>query len=102
MAKATINEVITYLKATLKGNGLRIDFIAVFGSALTGEMHQDSDLDLILVSKDFIGKGILERAKLSLTSEILTQRKFGFPMDVLNMTPEEYADIKTFKCEIAA
>jgi len=49
MDKATINEIIQFLKDLLIKNGLNVDSIALFGSALSGEMHEDSDIDLITI-----------------------------------------------------
>ena len=47
MDKATINEIIQFLKDSLIKNGLNVDSIALFGSALTGEMREDSFSQLI-------------------------------------------------------
>ena len=92
MDKAAIKGVIDFLKASLVENGLSLNFIAIFGSAMKGEMRKDSDLDLIIVSEDFKGKDIFERSYLTMKAELATRRKFGIPMDILNMSPEEYND----------
>jgi predicted nucleotidyltransferase len=44
MDKAKINEIIQYLKECLIKDGLKLDSIALFGSALNGDMHEDSDI----------------------------------------------------------
>ncbi|KPL15635.1 MAG: hypothetical protein AMS26_07075 [Bacteroides sp. SM23_62] len=90
MDQTTINQIIHHLKESLINSGIKVDSIALFGSALTGEMHDDSDIDIIVVSADFNGKDIFERAKLTMFPEIMTFRKFKLPMDILNMSPEEY------------
>lgn len=94
MDKTTINEIIQFLKNLLIDNGLSVDSIALFGSALRGEMHEDSDIDLIIISSDFINKDIFERSQMTMKPEIETLRKYKVSMDILNLSPDEYADSK--------
>jgi predicted nucleotidyltransferase len=90
MDQAALNTIIGFLASCLKEEGLNNTSIAVFGSALTNTMGPDSDIDLIIISSDFAGKNIHARAKMTMVSEMKTLRKFMIPMDVLNLTPEEY------------
>ena len=53
MDQTTINEVINYLNQSLISYGIHVDSIALFGSALNGNMNIDSDIDLLLVSSLF-------------------------------------------------
>lgn len=94
MDKATINEIIQYLKELLVKSGLNVNSIALFGSALSGEMHVDSDIDLIIISSDFRDKDIFERSQMTMKPEIATLKKYKVSMDILNLSPEEYADSK--------
>ena len=91
MDKKTINEVIAYFKQSLILYGIQVDSIVLFGSALTGKMDKDSDLDLILISSDFINLDVFERAKLTMKPETDTLRKFKIPMDIINLSPEEFS-----------
>jgi predicted nucleotidyltransferase len=93
MDQTTINEIVKFLKESMIQSGIRIDSIALFGSALSGEMHEDSDIDLIVISADFRDKDIFERSKLTMDPEIRTLKKFKVPMDILNMSPEEYSEM---------
>ena len=94
MDKATIDEIIQYLKVHLIQSGLNVDSIALFGSAMTGEMHEDSDIDLIIISSDFRNKDIFERTQMTMKPEIATLKKYKVSMDILNFSPEEYDDSK--------
>jgi uncharacterized protein len=94
MDKATINEIIQFLKDLLIKNGLNVDSIALFGSALTGEMHEGSDIDLIIISADFRNKDIFERSQMTMNPEVATLKKYKVPMDIINLSPEEYDDSK--------
>ena len=90
MYNTTIDEVIQFLKELLIKNGLNLDSIALFGSALTGEMQEDSDIDLIIISSDFRNKDIFERSQMTMKPEIATLKKYKISMDVINLSPEEY------------
>jgi predicted nucleotidyltransferase len=104
MDKATINSLIVFFKQSLKANGMQDYRIALFGSALSGNMHKDSDIDMIIISKSFAGKDIFERAKMTTQPERDTIRKFKIPLDILTMSPVEYEYSQTafFKSKIVA
>jgi predicted nucleotidyltransferase len=55
---------------------LNLDSIDLFESALTGEMHEDSDIDLIFISSDFRNKDIFERSQMTVKPEIATLKKY--------------------------
>jgi uncharacterized protein len=90
MDKATIEEVIAFLKQALIQDGIHVDSIALFGSALSGNMDKDSDIDLIIISSDFRNLDLFERAKRTMKPEMETLSKFKIPMDIINLYPEEY------------
>lgn len=90
MDKATIDEVVGFLKQSLSGYGIHVDSIALFGSALNGNMDKDSDIDLVIISSDFQNYDLFERAKMTMRAEMDTIKKFKIPMDIINLSPEEY------------
>jgi len=98
MDKATVEEVIAYLRQSLIKYGVHVDSIALFGSALNGNMDKDSDIDLIIISSDFKDLDLFERAKLTMKPETDTIKKYKVPMDVINLSPEEYneSNLKIF------
>ena len=98
MDKATVDEVIDFLKQSLIKYGVHVDSIALFGSALNGNMDKDSDLDLIIISSDFRNLDMFERAMMTMKPETDTLRKYKIPMDVINLSPEEYneSNLKMF------
>ncbi|HOX73069.1 MAG TPA: nucleotidyltransferase domain-containing protein [Bacteroidales bacterium] len=98
MDKAAINEIIAYLKQSLIKHGIHVDSIAIFGSALSEKMGKDSDIDIIIISSDFQNLDLFERARLTMKPEIETLKRFKIPMDVINLSPEEYnkSNLKIF------
>lgn len=91
MDKATINSAIDFLKSSLVKSGINVDSIALFGSAINGTFTSESDIDLMIISSDFVNLDIFERAKLTMKPETETLRKFKIPMDIINLSPEEFA-----------
>lgn len=89
MAKRTIKKVINFLAKCLRDKGLNISKIIVFGSYAHGKTTEESDVDIVIVSDDFKGKNIFERAKLTKEAEIMTIKRFLVPLDILTMTPKE-------------
>ncbi|MEI6817502.1 MAG: nucleotidyltransferase domain-containing protein [Bacteroidota bacterium] len=90
MDKRTINKAINFLKEELISNGVNVNGIALFGSQMSGNATEESDLDLIIISDTFKRKDIFERCKLTMNAEWNTIKKFKIPMDILTMTPKEY------------
>jgi predicted nucleotidyltransferase len=62
--------------------------VILFGSAARGEMHRDSDIDLIIISPDFKKMGFTER--LILLSRLREGMKKSASMDIFGYTPEEF------------
>jgi predicted nucleotidyltransferase len=89
MAKRAIKEVITFLEKCLSDKGLNISKIIVFGSYAYGKPTEESDIDIVIVSKDFEGKDIFERARFTKEAEIKTIKKYIIPLDIITMTPKE-------------
>ena len=105
MDKTTIEEVICFLKNSLLKHGVRVDSIALFGSALNGNMNEDSDIDLVIISEDFKDTDLFERARMTMKPETETVKKFMIPMDIINLSPEEYHESnfkKFYECRIVA
>ena len=105
MDKATINSIVSFFKESVIASGIKVDGIAVFGSALTGNTREDSDIDIIVISQSFEGKDIFERAKMTAKPEIEAIRKFKVPLDVLTMSPKEYENsqqARFYKSQIVA
>jgi len=105
MDQATVNLVIKEFRNALISTGILVTNIVLFGSQVTGKVHEGSDIDLIIVSSDFNGKDLFERCSMTLSAELETRKKFTIPMDILTMTPEEYQESmagKFFKTRIVA
>lgn len=90
MVETTIVEAITFLGQRLEKNGLKIEKIILFGSYAKGTATEESDIDIVIVSKNFENKDIFERADLTKEAEIMMIKKFMIPLDIITMTPDEF------------
>jgi hypothetical protein len=90
MAERKIKEAIKYLSDLLYEKGLEIDKIILFGSYAKGNYREDGDIDVIIISKDFNGKGIFERAEMLGDIEWKLIQKYLIPFDIITMSPEEF------------
>ena len=67
----------------------KIEKLFFFGSRAYGKPHKYSDIDLIVVSKNFRGKGLLDRAP-----KLYMQWNMDYPVDFLCYTPKEFNKLK--------
>ncbi|HAG07994.1 MAG TPA: DNA polymerase beta [Desulfotomaculum sp.] len=90
MVKNTAIEAINFLEHCLREKGLSITKIILFGSYSKEKATEESDIDIAVISRDFEGKDIFERAELTKEPEIMTIKKFMLPLDIITLTPEEF------------
>ena len=92
MVDAAILEAVNFFSALVRKSGIEIHDIILFGSSVLGTAHPGSDIDIAIISENFTGKDIFERALMTKDAEIQTVRKFRVALDVLTLSPEEYRD----------
>ena len=101
MVKKSTLKAVIFMKDRLQQTGLNIQKIIVFGSQAKGKYNDDSDIDIIVISNDFRNKNIFKRARLTKDAEIMTIKKFMIPLDIVTMTPEEFANDKSLLSDYA-
>jgi predicted nucleotidyltransferase len=90
MAKKEIIKVRDILRELLQQRGISISKIVVFGSYAKGIEKEDSDIDIIVVSKVFRGKSIFERVELTAGIGRELVKKFIKPFDIIYYSDEEW------------
>lgn len=86
MDKSAVLKIVSDFGRALESQGIRPHKIILFGSHSTGTQREDSDIDLVVISADFMGKGYWERINiLSAAISIVFQ-----PIEAVAMTPEEW------------
>lgn len=66
-----------------------IDKMYLFGSRAAGKIKRSSDVDLLLVSKEFIGKRRIRRAPA-----LYMKWNLNYPVDFVCLTPKEFREKK--------
>ena len=90
MAKRKNIKVINILKELVKQRGMDIDKIVVFGSYARGEEKKGSDIDIIIVSRDFEGKDIFDRVEIASGLHRELVEKTMMPADIMYYSPTEW------------
>ncbi len=102
MDQGTVDICIQDFRRRLELAGVRVDGIALFGSAMRGTMHKDSDIDLVIISKDFENKNYHQRILMTMHAKAETVYKYGIAIDAFKVTPEEYARGMMFETRMVA
>ena len=90
MAETKAMNAVNYLRQCIEENGVRVSRMVLFGSHAVGAATRDSDIDVVIISEDFEGKDLFERARMTGLAERLTIKKFMVPFDIVTMTPDEF------------
>ncbi len=90
MVKRKVTDAVRFFEKCLKEKGLKVSKIILFGSQVKGTTTEESDVDILIISEDFRGKDIFERARLTKYAEIMTLKNFMMPLDIVTLTSEEF------------
>lgn len=84
-----VAEVIQKFKEALAKQGINADKIILFGSHARGTASKYSDIDLVVISKDFAFMGFKQRCEVlgRAIAEIME------PIEPLAYTPEEFENL---------
>ena len=97
MDKAAVLEILSHFRKVLRGRGIRVAKIVLYGSYAEGTYREGSDIDVVVVSEDFVGKGYWER--IDILSEAIYE--LFEPIEAVAMTPDEWEEGKLPVAEYA-
>jgi len=97
MDRKSIVELVARFGAELQKRGVCAQRIVLYGSQASGKAHEGSDVDVVVISSDFEGKGFWER--IDLMSDALYA--VYAPIEAVAMTPQEWASGKSMIVEFA-
>jgi predicted nucleotidyltransferase len=84
ISSSVIDAVRKYIRA-LAVDGVRVQQVFLYGSQAKNTAHEDSDIDIIVVSDAFNGKQLLERLRIL----GLARRDVPESVEAYGFTPEE-------------
>jgi uncharacterized protein len=90
MASRKVMNAVRYLRERVEANGVRVNRMVLFGSHAKGTATEDSDIDVVIISEDFIRKNRFKRTEMTWRAERETIKKYMVPFDIVTMTPEEF------------
>ncbi len=83
-------KIYRLLRIMLEEKGINIYKIIFFGSFAKNTQRKDSDIDIIIVSKDFRNKNIFERIEYTIGINRKLVRQFKKPFDIIYYSDEEW------------
>jgi len=97
MVKKNVLESIQKFKVALEEQHVHIQKIILYGSWASGKAHDDSDIDLVVISDSFESKDFWERV------EILSKAiyKIFVPIEAVALTQAEWDNKSSNVCEYA-
>jgi len=90
MAKRKFMKAISILQELIRQKGLDVERIVVFGSYARQEEKEGSDIDIIIVSKNFEGKDIFEKVEIASGLHRELVEKTLMPADIMYYSPTEW------------
>jgi predicted nucleotidyltransferase len=86
MDKRAVLDVVARLRQGVEARGIRPQKVILYGSYADGTHREGSDIDVVIISEDFAGKGYWERI------EILADAIYEVfaPVEAVAMTMEEW------------
>lgn len=91
-----IKKVKRYLKELIK-HKIRIEKAYLYGSYARGNYHKDSDIDVIIISKDFQGIGIYDWKRI-----IPYRRNIDVKIEPIAYKTEDFNDSDPLAVEVMA
>ena len=97
MVKKEILSVLEQFKKFIEEKKIHVDRMILFGSWAKGNPREGSDIDVVVISKDFGSKDYWARI------DILAQAVYKVlaPIEAVAMTPQEWDSKESVICEFA-
>lgn len=97
MGKKDVVNILKHLKELLENNDIHVDKLILFGSWAKGTQQEGSDIDVVIISKDFNGKDYWSR--INILSDAIY--KVFAPIQAVAMTPQEWDSKESPICDFA-
>lgn len=97
MGKQDVLKILRRLRQLLEDKNVRVDRLILFGSWAKGTQREGSDIDVVVVSKDFEDKDYW--ARINILSRAIYQ--VLAPIQAVAMTPEEWESRESPVCDFA-
>ncbi len=90
--KVVNSEISNTIRDLFERKGISVQKIIIYGSYARGVQREDSDIDIIIISKDFRDKSIFERVELTTGIGRELVKKTKKPFDLLFYSDDEWGE----------
>lgn len=97
MGKKDVLKILSRLRLLLEQKDIHIEQLILFGSWARGAQREESDIDVVVVSKDFKKKDYW--ARINILADAIYQ--VSAPIQAVAMTPEEWESKESPICDFA-
>ena len=97
MDRAAVVDIVDRLRQGLETRGIKLQRIVLYGSYATGANKKGSDIDVVVISRDFATKSYWER--IDLLADVLYE--IFAPVEAVAMTPDEWERGNSFVADVA-
>ena len=97
MDKDTVVEIVSRFRRGIEARGVKAQKVILYGSHATGTGTAESDIDVVVISEDFAGKGFWER--IDILADVIYE--MSAPVEAVAMTPEEWEKGGSFVVDFA-
>lgn len=97
MGKNDVLNILKRFREALESRKIHVEKIILFGSWAKGTAGEFSDIDVVVVSKDFNGKDLWSRAQM-LGAAVYQVFE---PIEAVALTPQEWEGKTSTVCELA-
>lgn len=87
MDKEAVLKLLRAFKQILESKRIKVDRLILFGSYARGGYREGSDIDVVIISRDFKDKGYWER--IDILSDAIYE--VFAPIEAVAMTPQEWS-----------
>ena len=79
-------DIVARLRQKIEARGIRLQKVILYGSYADGTHQEESDIEVVIVSDDFAGKGYWER--IDILADVIYE--IFAPIEAVAMTTEEW------------
>ena len=98
MDKDTVIEIVSRFQRGIEARGIKPQKVILYGSHAHATATTESDIDLVVISEDFAGKGFWER--IDILADVIYE--MAAPVEAVAMTPEEWEKGEAFVFDFAS
>jgi len=92
MPEVRVRQAAELIKNFLKDRNITVDSIVIFGSYAKGNYTKDSDLDIAVISQDFNGKDVFQKAEMLKGLKWTLVEKFELSFDIVPVSLKQWQE----------